>query len=403
MFIRNLYLDQLRPLIGQPLVKLLTGVRGSGKTTILNQLVDLLLNAGIPSDHIIQINLELLESAEVNNDIRLLSHIRYRMVNPGCHFIILDEIQMVDQWELAIRELSANQDCDLYLCGSDAGRLAARLNEILPDRYAEIRVLPLSLSEYTALKSSGDPAATASLQQIAEQYIRRGGLPVITAISDETTGDQAILGLYRSILYQDVVLRNRIRDAELLGRVIRYIVTNTGKVFAVKSIGDYLISRRQRASAETLANYLRALEEAGLICRVPRFDLKTQTILHNNVKYYLADHGLLRVITGQKDRNSAGVLQNTVFLELVRRGYNVAVGKLDTLSIDFSAHKNGHHLLIQVLERRGSIEAIRKAAGPLLKCKENADLLIIARDAVEQPGLPGVSCCNLSEFLLADS
>ena len=402
MLIRDLYLDQLRPLIGQPTVKVLTGVRGSGKTTILHMLQDVLLGAGIPADHIIRINLELMESAEVSNDKRLISFIKYRMVNPGRHFVLLDEIQMVEQWEQAVALLANDSNCDLYLTASDAGRLAANLHETIPGRFTEIRVLPLSLAEYAEIAGSQDSGRAADLQQLADEYIRQGGLPILAAIPDQTAADQASLGLFRAILYQDVVLRNHIRDAELLNRIIRFVLTHTGKIFAVKSIGDYLISRSQRASAETIANYLRALEEAGLFFRVPRYDVKAQMILHNNTKYYLADHGLLRVITGQKDRSPVGILQNTVFLELNRRGFKVAVGKLGNTTIDFVADKDGRRLYIQVLERRGTADALQKAAEPLRKIKEKADFYIVARDSFSPVGLNGIKGVGLADFLLSD-
>lgn len=398
---RELYLDQLRPLIGSPLVKLLTGVRGAGKTTLLQLMKNLLLEAGIPADHIISINLELMEASEVSNDVRLLSYIRYRMVNPGRHFILLDEIQMVDDWEKAVFELAGDLNCDLYLAGSDAGRLAEVMQGILPGRFSEIRIKPLSLAEYTAMEQSQQPGLSIDLSLAAADFIRRGGLPGLAAIADDATRDQVGLGLYRSILYQDVILRNHIRDAELLNRVMRFILVNTGKVYAVKTIGDHLVSRNQRASAETLANYLRSLTEAGLIFRVPRLDLRSGMVLHNNVKYFLADHGLLRVVTGQRDRNTAGILQNTIFLELYRRGFKVMVGKLGNATIDFVAEQDGRRLFIQIIDRRLTPDVVRKTAEPFSKIKGKASFFIIARDPFGQSALAGVRCLSLADFLLA--
>ncbi len=403
MLIRESYLDQLRPLICEPTVKVLTGLRGSGKSTIFKMVQDMLVESGIPADNIISLNLERMESAEINNDRRLFSYVKYRMVQSGPRFVFLDEIEMVDQWELAIVDLAQESDCDLYLAASGTGRVPERLNELLPGRVTEIRVAPLSFVEFgedcraRALEGADDR------QQLALEYIRRGGLPILTGIADEATSDQASLGVYRSILYQDVVLRNRIRDAELLNRILKFVLTHVGKIYAVKSIGDLLKSRNQQASAETIANYLRAMEEAGLIWRVPRFDIKTGAILHNNVKYYLADHGLLRIVTGQQDRNMAGILQNAVFLELKRRGFQVMTGKLGAEAIDFVAEKDGRRIYLQVLERRGSPDVIAEAAGPLQKVKNPSALYIIARDAFRPTGLEGIRCLSFVDFLMINN
>lgn len=394
MNIRENYLARIRPLITEPIVKVLTGLRGSGKTSLLQMVQDELREAGIAADNIIYLNLELMQTSDVNNDKRLLSYLKYRMVSSGMHFVFLDEIQAVSQWELAVAELAADAECDLYLAASDTKRIVAQLSEVIPGRFAEIRVTPLSFAEYSIMNqpSAADQAA---------EYLSRGGLPILHGINDPATAEQISLGLYHSILYHDVVLHNHIRDVELLNRIIRFVMTNVGKIYAVRSIGSYLKGRGQQASAETIANYLRAMEEAGLIFRVPRYDLKAGTVLHNNVKYYLADHGLLQVITGLKGRNSAGVLQNAVFLELNRRGYHVYTGKLGNETIDFAAEKNGSFLLIQILERT-SEAMIKKAIEPFAKNKQKAACYLIARDTFSRHEIDGVSCLNVADFLLSE-
>lgn len=394
MIVRENYLARIRPLIAEPMVKVLTGLRGSGKTSLLHMLQDELRDAGIPADNIIYLNLELMQTSDVNNDKRLLSYLKYRMVSSGRHFVFLDEIQAVSQWELAVAELAADAECDLYLAASDTVRIITQLNEVIPERFAEIRVTPLSFTEYSAMNQP-------SAQDQAAEYLSRGGLPILHGITDPATASQISLGIYHSILYHDVVLHNHIRDTELLNRIIRFVMTNVGKIYAVRTIGTYLKGRGQQASAETIANYLRALEEAGLIFRVPRYDLKTGNVLHNNVKYYLADHGLLQVITGLQGRNSSGVLQNAIFLELSRRGYNVFTGKQGNETVDFVAEKNGEISLFQVLERTRA-DMIQKAIEPFKKTKQKAACYLIAKDSFLHHEIDGVSCLNIVNFLLSD-
>lgn len=394
MNMRENYLARIRPLIAEPMVKVLTGLRGSGKTSLLQMVQNELLDAGISADNIIYLNLELMQTSDVNNDKRLLSYLKYRMVSSGMHFVFLDEIQAVSQWQQAVAELADDAECDLYLAASDTARIVAQLTEVIPGRFAEIRVTPLSFAEYCTMNQLSAPDQAA-------EYLSRGGLPILHGIADPATADQICLGLYHSILYHDVVLHNHIRDAELLNRIIRFVMTNVGKIYAVRSIGSYLKGRGQQASAETIANYIRAMEEAGLIFRVPRYDLKAGTVLHNNVKYYLADHGLLQAITGLKGRNSSGILQNTVFVELNRRGYQVYTGKKGSESIDFAAKKNGSFILIQILERTHEA-MIQKAIESLKKSKQKAACFIIARDAFPCHEVDGISCLNIVDFLLSE-
>ncbi len=398
MYLRESYLDIIRPQIGQQQIKAVTGMRGSGKTSLLKMVQGLLLASAVPEDNIIYLDLEQAQAADISSGQRLLSYVQYRMISPGIHFVLLDEISQVEGWPDAVMALAGDSTCDLFLADSAGASLIAALTDCLPGRFMEIPVLPLSLSEFYDFGQRLD--TTVSFERLADRFMEQGGLPILLAMDDADMKKEITLSLYRSILLNDVVLPGKIRDVSLLLRIMRFVLSRVGQVFAVKSIYDDLIRRGQRASAETIANHLKALEGSGLLFRVPRRDLKTRAVLHNNAKYFLADHHLLRIASGLGSRNLQGVWQNIIFLELVRRGYSVFVAKTGSEIVDFWAERDGECLLIQMPDRRRSKSSLAAAAEKLAKGGRSFGKLIVTADRPDEDAADGVPCLGLSDFLI---
>ncbi len=399
MPIREEDLSRIRPLVGQPVVKLLTGMRGCGKSALLSDLRQELRQQGVLPEQIISLDLEALEFTEINTARRLQSYIKYRLANPGRHYVFLDEIQVVPQWEQAIAALAAEDGCDLYLSSSAVRQTAAALQEATGGKCAEFRILPMSWAECQSLGRrtpdgpvSGDPSQTMT----PADYLAGGGLPVVVQFQGTAAAGPLLQGACQAILLQDVILRTRVRDVELLNRIFQYVLQYLGKLYTVKSIADTLKKRQRQASAETIANHLRAMEEAGLIWRVPRLDIKSQTILHSTVKYYLGDHGLAAGLIGRKSRNAAGILENAVFIELLRRNYGLTVGKLGRQQIDFLAERDGRRLYVQIAHDPA---AAGQLASPLLMIRDQYPKLILSRDEPARDDIQGVRCLSLASFL----
>lgn len=399
---RDLYLDKIRPFIDKPLVKVLTGMRRSGKSSILELLKKELGERGVGSDCLIFINFENLDFIDIDSAKKLDLYIKER-IDPQKHcYLLLDEIQEVKDWEKAVNSLFSSTNTDIYITGSNSRLLSSELSTFLAGRYVEINIGTLSFSEYLDFRKTYSDKLSGDRNEELKRYIRIGGFPVVN-LTDYTyeTSYKIVRDIYDSAILRDTVERHGIRNIEMLKRVVKFVFDNIGNTFSAKKVADYFKSQQRRVDLNTVYNYLDALESAFIIRKVSRYDVQGKSILKTNEKYYIGDHSLLYAVMGFKDRSISGVLENIVYSELISRGYEVYVGKLGDKEIDFIAVKGEYKFYIQVSYLIGdSEEIIEREYRPLLKIRDHYPKYVVTMDSFFQDTVEGIRHVSLADFLL---
>lgn len=401
MIIRERYMDNIRDFIDKPVIKVITGMRRSGKSTLLELTRQELLGMGKDSDHIIYMNFESLRYDHLKEYKALYRNlIELEEKISGKLYILLDEIQEVDGWQQAVNSLRVDIDCDIYVTGSNARLLSGELATLLAGRYVEIRVYPLDFKEYLEFSGTNEGETELSIQENFSNYVRFGGLPGIHQMTwEESRIMQYLQDIYNSVLLKDVIARNNIRDTALLESIIRYLMDNIGNTFSAKTITDFLKSQGRKLSIETVYNYLRALESAFLIHKVVRFDIKGKKILETQEKYYLSDLGIRHAVMGYRDNDITGVLENIVYQELLRRGYTVTIGKQGVAEVDFVADRLDERLYVQVCYILTPENTNREFA-PLEAITDNYEKVVLSMDTLLHINRGGIRQKNIVDFLL---
>ena len=401
MIVRERYMQPVRDFMDKPVVKIITGMRRSGKSGLLELTRQELLARSVNDQNIIFINFESLRYEALRNYQALYAEIADRAEQAqGRLYILLDEIQEVDGWERVVNSLRVDFDCDIYVTGSNARLLSGELATLLAGPYVEIRVSPLDFKEYLDFAAGNEVEAKLTRQEQFSHFVHFGGLPGIHQIKwEESRIMQYLNDIYNSVLLKDVVARHKIRDTELLERIVFYLMDNIGNTFSAKTISDFLKSQGRKLSTETVYNYLKALESAFLIHKAARFDIKGKRILETQEKYYLADSGLRHAVMGYRDNDIAGVLENIVFMELLRRGFSVKIGKQDAAEVDFVADRSDERLYIQVCYIL-TPENIDREFAPLEAIADNYEKLVLSTDTLLRVNRSGIRQQNIMEFLL---
>jgi len=420
MIERNTYIERIRPYIGKPYIKVLTGIRRCGKSSILHLLREELEAGGVDGEHIIHINFENLSYMDLLTAPKLREHLLGLMTGSAVYYILLDEIQEVAEWERVVNSLmvesKANLEnrteqktkffADIYITGSNSKLLSSELATYIAGRYVSIEVMPLSFAEYMTFRESlarGSPSepSTIGLTDIFRDYLRRGGFPRVALDNNDYEQDyKTVYDIYTSILLLDTVKRHNIRDLELLNRVIRFVLDNVGNTFSAKKIADYFKSQQRGVHIETIYNYLDALEEAYIITRIPRYDIRGKELLKTNEKYFVGDHSLIYALLGYHDHSISGVLENIVMQELKRRSYTVYTGKLGNREIDFIGERRSEKVYIQVTYKLDSDTVIEREFAPLLDIRDAYPKYVLSLDDFWQDTVEGVKYKSLPEFLL---
>ena len=401
MIIREKYIQQIRDFIDKPVVKVITGMRRCGKSVLLDLTKAEFLSRGIGEANIFYANFESL-LYEGLKDYRALYEAvaQASKASEGRLYILLDEIQEVDEWEKAVNSFRVDFDCDIYITGSNAKLLSGELATLLAGRYVEIRVYPLSFAEYLDFATANTDNLKQTPQEHFADYLRFGGLPGIHQMKwEEPLIMQYLADIYNSVLLKDVIQRNNIRDTALLESIVVYLMDNIGNTFSAKTVSDFLKNQRRRLSTETVYNYIKALENAFLIHKVPRFDIKGKRILETQEKYYLSDLGLRHATMGYRDNDIGGVLENIVYMELLRRGYSVNIGKQEVAEVDFVADKTDDRLYVQVCYVLTEDNTAREF-DPLLAIADNYKKVVLSTDSLMSLNKEGVRQENIVEYLL---
>ena len=403
MIKRKIYIDQLKDFIDKPQVKVLTGVRRSGKSSIMLLLKDEILKRSVTPEQIIYINLESFIFSELKNAKALYQYVSEQTTKGQKIYLLIDEIQEVREWEKAINAFLVDLNIDIYLTGSNAFLLSSELATHLAGRYVEIPVYTLSFSEYLQFKSHYFHQEKLTTKESFLTYLRLGGFPVLhTTNYTEATAYKVIYDIYSSVILRDTVQRYNIRDVELLERVIKYVFDNIGNTFSGKNVADYFKSQQRKIDMNTVYNYLNALEGAFILYRTPRYDIKGKEILKTQEKFYLSDVGLLYATMGFRDTKINGVLENIVFLELKRRDYQVYVGKIDLKEIDFIAEKQGKKVYVQVAYKLESESTVKREFSELIGIEDQHPKYVVTMDDFWRESIEGVKHLYITDFLLSD-
>lgn len=402
MIKRDNYINEIKKFMNKPIIKVITGMRRSGKSMILKLVSQELIENGVEKKNIIEINFESLIFSELTEFKKLHAYIIEKAKEiQGKIYIFLDEIQKVEHWEKVINSLMVDLDCDIYITGSNANLLSSELATYIAGRYIEIKVYPLSFKEYIEFAKVENPNQILSNEEYFEQYLQFGGLPAIHNFDyDRNTIYQYLEDIYNSVLLKDVIARNGIRDIELLERIVLYVLDNIGNTFSAKNISDFLKSQGRKLSRETVYNYLKALESAYIISRVQRYDIKGKAILETQEKFYLTDLGLRHTKLGYRANDISGYLENIVYLELLRRKYIVNIGKLGTKEIEFIGSLRDEKLYIQVTYLLASSETIEREFSPLKKVQDNYPKYVLSMDNLEKYNIDGIIREKIIDFLL---
>lgn len=400
MIIRHLYLDKVANWIDKPVIKVITGVRRSGKSYLMKMVQALLLSKGISEEQIVYINFELLEYDNLLSYTELYKYIRNQTSSiEGISYIFIDEIQNCDGWERSIASLLAESGYDLYITGSNASMLSGDLATNIAGRYIEIEVYPLNFSEYKLFTRSFDDTEKQD-EVLFNEYLKYGGFPGLSnAVDNDEAKKQYLTGIKNTVVLRDVIQRHHVREAILLERVLLYIFDNVGQIFSAKKVSDYLKNIGMKASIDAVASYLRALEDAKIIYAAPRYDIKGKKIMQRMDKYFICDLGLRYSEIGYRDNDIGQILENVVYMELRSRGYKVYVGKEGDREVDFIAEKGDERHYYQVAYYLATQEVKEREFGSLLAINDSYPKTVLTMDRLPIGSIKGVKHEYLIDFL----
>ena len=391
------YIKRIKPFIGLEPVKVLTGLRRSGKSVMLKLIQSEIASEEVPEANIISFN---FESMNTPRDAEALhKEVAERVLSTtGKVFMFYDEIQEVKDWEKCINSLRVEYDCDIYITGSNAKLLSGELATYLAGRYIEFIIYPFSFREFLSMPAQKDEPLTSAFSK----YLTLGGMPFLSNITDNPEACNLYLtDIYNSVILKDVVRRNNIRDVDQLERVITYVLANVGHSFSATSLSKYFKSEHRVVSHDTILNYTKACADAFLFFKINREDLPGKKILTINEKYYVADHGLRSAVYGQGGNDIDQVLENIVCLELLRRGYKVTVGRNGDKEIDFVASKNGEKLYVQVCYLLADERTVEREFGAYKGVPDNYPKYVVSFDNFNF-SRNGIKHMNICDFLLRE-
>ena len=400
MIERPLYVDKIMAYVDTPFVKILTGVRRCGKSTILKMIMERLkTERNIPEDRIISCRFDSMEYEDMTAK-QIYTLLKDQLSSTGRTYLFLDEVQEIKGWEKVVNSLAPDFDVDLYITGSNSRMMSSEIATYLTGRYISFRIFTLSFGEYLMFKSKfanvGEPKSELA------NYVRLGGFPAthLQAYSQDEIYT-IVRDIYNSTIFSDIVKRNQVRKIDQLERVVKYTFNNVGNTFSAKSIADYLKAERRSLDNETVYSYLEKLEKAYLLHRCSRYDLQGKEILKTQEKFYLADVALRYSVLGYNADSVASSLENIVYLELCRRGYTVNVGKTGDSEIDFVAVRQNEKIYVQVTQQINSEKTEKREYSRLLEIPDNYPKFVLTTDEFAGGNYEGIKTMHIADFLLS--
>lgn len=400
MINRPLYMDKIMTYVDTPFVKVLTGIRRSGKSTIMKMIMDKLENERhIPKENIISMRFDSMEYEDMTAK-QMFETIKAGLSAQGRTYLFLDEVQEISGWEKVVNSFLGEYDVDIYVTGSNSRMMSSEIATYLTGRYVSFQVYPLSFEEYLAFRREVTELKNPH-QELAD-YVRLGGFPAthLRAYSQDEVYT-IVRDIYNSTIFSDIVRRNQIRKVDQLERVVKYTFSNVGNTFSARSISDYLKSEKRSIDNETVYSYLEKLEKAYILHRCSRYDLQGKEILKTQEKFYLADTSLRYSVLGYGPDSVASSLENVVYLELCRRGYKVYIGKTTDGEVDFVASRQGEKLYVQVTQEIHSEKTEKREYERLLEIKDNYPKYVLRTDEFASGNYEGIKTMHIADFLLS--
>ena len=400
MISRPFYTEKIMAYTDTPFVKVLTGVRRCGKSTILKMIMEKLQNEmGISVDQIVSMRFDSMEYEDMTAK-QMFADVKAKLSENKKTYLFLDEVQEIEGWEKVVNSLASDYDVDLYVTGSNSRMMSSEISTYLTGRYVSFRIFPLSFEEYLTFRR--EYTEVKDVHTELADYIRLGGFPA-THLRDYSQDEvyTIVRDIYNSTIFSDIVRRNQIRKVDQLERVVKYTFSNVGNTFSAKSISDYLKSEHRKIDNETVYSYLEKLEKAYLLHRCSRYDLQGKEILKTQEKFYLADTALRYSVLGYNPDSVASSLENIVYLELCRRGYEVNIGKTADGEVDFVAQRQGEKLYVQVTQEIRSEKTERKEYERLLEIKDNYPKYVLRTDEFAGGNYEGIKSMHVADFLLS--
>ena len=400
MIKRELYLNQIERLIDKEPIKIITGVRRSGKTYLLKSIQKELKSRGIKEENIFMISFESMKYNKIENFKQLDECIINLTENiTGKVYLLFDEIQNVENWEKSINAYRVDFDCDIYITGSNSEMLSGEMATLISGRYYQIKIYPFSFAEFIQYKKEIENKDTSDLDVLFKEYVEYGGMPPIQQVATQDKYSY-LSDIYNTILLKDIIARHNIRNTDMLNRILDYVIMNIGKNFSAGNIAKYMKHERRNISKDTILNYLLYSKNACFILPARREDIKGKKVLQHNEKYFLVDHGFYQAKYGEIE-NIGSVLENIVYIELLRRGYDVKIGIINEKEIDFVCHKNKEKIYIQVTYQLENDETIEREFSGLAKINDNFDKYVLSMDKLDFSG-NGLKHRNIIDFLISD-
>ena len=399
MIYRPMYVDKIMAYTDTPFVKILTGVRRCGKSTILKMIMEKLKERGVSEKAIISYRFDSMEYEDMTAK-QMYAELKSKLCDNGRTYIFLDEMQEIEGWEKVVNTLASDFDVDLYVTGSNSRMMSSEISTYLTGRYVAFRIYTLSFQEYLTFKS--EYSALDDIHKEFANYIRLGGFPAthLQAYSQDEIYT-IVRDIYNSTIFSDIVKRNQVRKIDQLERVVKYTFNNVGNTFSAKSISDYLKAENRSLDNETVYSYLEKLEKAYLMHRCSRYDLHGKEILKTQEKFYLADTSLRYSVLGYNEDTVASSLENVVYLELCRRGYTVYIGKTNDGEIDFVAVRQNEKLYVQVTQKIASEKTEKREYERLLQIKDNYPKYVLRADEFAGGNYKGIKTMHIADFLLS--
>lgn len=395
MIIRTEFLKKLIKFKDKQLIKVVTGIRRCGKSTLFKLFQNYLLNNGVKENQIISINFEDIDFEELTDYKKLYEYIKSKILRDKKNYIFLDEIQNVKNFQKVVDSLYIKENIDLYITGSNAYFLSGELATLLSGRYVEIKMLPLSFKEY--LSTFEDKT---DISRKFRTYIETSSFPYILELRDKDLIRDYLGGIYNTVILKDVVARKNISDITMLESVIKFMFDNIGNITSIKKISDTMTSAGRKISSPTIESYLSALIDSFILYKIGRYDIAGKQYLKTAEKYYAVDMGLKNFLLGTKNNNIGHNLENIVFLELLRRGYEIYIGKIGTLEIDFIGIKNGITQYFQVSQTVLDENTLERELKPLLSVKDHNEKFLLTLDEQPLTTHNGIKQINIIDWLL---
>lgn len=400
MIERPLYLNKIMPFVDTPFVKILTGVRRCGKSTILKMIQKKLKEEHhITDEQILSYRFDSMEYEDITSK-ELYQELKTKILNTKKTYLFLDEIQEINGWEKVVNTLASDYDVDIYITGSNSRMMSSEISTYLTGRYVTFHIYTLSFDEYLTFKKSY--STIYDIKQEFNQYVRLGGFPATHL--QEYSQDEVytiVRDIYNSTIFSDIVRRNQVKKIDQLERVVKYTFNNVGNTFSAKSISNYLKSEQRKIDNETVYRYLEKLQKAYILHRCSRYDLQGKSILKTQEKFYLADISLRYAVLGYTIDSVASSLENIVYLELKRRGYDVCIGKYKDKEIDFVATKQNEKIYVQVTQEIKSEKTQKREYEQLLEIKDNYPKYVVLTDDFAGGNYQGIKTMHITDFLLS--